>query len=61
MKPGDWPKVEELYHAALEKQPAERKAFLDQACGEDERLRREVRSLLGYEAVEGLRPDRAAR
>jgi WD40 repeat protein len=49
MKPRDWPKVEELYHAALEKQPAEREAFLDQACSEDEDLRREVQSLLGYE------------
>jgi len=44
-----WPKVEDLYHAALEKQPAEREAFLDQACGGDEEVRREVQSLLGHE------------
>ena len=47
--PNNWPKVEELYHVALEKAPAEREAFLDQACGEDEELRREVQSLLGHE------------
>ncbi len=49
MKPPNWPKVEELYHAALERQPARREAFVDQACGGDEELRREVQSLLGYE------------
>jgi serine/threonine protein kinase len=49
MKPRDWPKVEELYHAALEKPPGEREAFLDQACGRDHELRREVLSLLGHE------------
>ena len=44
-----WPKVEELYHAALEKQPAEREAFVAEACGEDQDLRNEIRSLLNYE------------
>jgi eukaryotic-like serine/threonine-protein kinase len=50
MKPRNWPKVEELYHAALAKDAAEREAFLDQACGGDEELRREVQSLLAHEA-----------
>jgi serine/threonine protein kinase len=49
MRPRDWPKVEELYHAALERPAAEREAFLDQACGGDDELRREVQSLLGHE------------
>jgi serine/threonine-protein kinase len=49
MPSANWPKVEELYHAALEKPPAERETFLDQACGGDAELRREVQSLLGYE------------
>ena len=44
-----WPRVEELYHAALERPAAEREAFLDGACGGDEELRREVRSLLAHE------------
>ncbi len=43
-------KVEELYHATLGRPPGERNAFLEQACGEDEDLLREVKSLLGYEA-----------
>ncbi len=41
--------IEELYHAALEIAPAERAAFLDEICGEDADLRREVESLLGFE------------
>ena len=44
-----WTRVEELYHAALAKQPAEREAFLAEACGGDEEPRHEVRSLLNYE------------
>ncbi len=49
MKPQDWHRVEELFHAALERAPAERQAFLDGACGGDEELRREVLSLLAEE------------
>jgi eukaryotic-like serine/threonine-protein kinase len=41
-----WRKVEELYHSALERERRLRAAFLEQACGEDETLRREVESLL---------------
>ncbi len=44
-----WPKVEELFHAALGRAPAERKALLDRACGGDEDLQREVESLLAQE------------
>ena len=36
----------ELLAAALEHEPAEREAFLEQACGDDAALRREVASLL---------------
>src|SRR5208337_2380254 len=35
--------------AALEREPSERSAFLREACGGDEDLRREVESLLAYE------------
>jgi serine/threonine-protein kinase len=49
MKPKPWPRVEELYHAALEREPGEREAFLEGACGGDQELLREVRSLLGDE------------
>jgi eukaryotic-like serine/threonine-protein kinase len=46
VSPPGWPRVEELFHAALERVPAEREAFLRGACGGDEALRREVLSLL---------------
>ena len=45
----DWTRVEELFHGALERAPAEREAFLAEACGGDEALRREVLSLLAEE------------
>src|ERR1043166_2575957 len=44
-----WPEVERLYHAALERKPEERSAFLHEKCGDDEALRREVESLLAYQ------------
>jgi serine/threonine protein kinase len=44
--PERWQRIEALYHAALERDPATRAAFLDGACGQDADLRREVESLL---------------
>ena len=44
-----WPRVEELFHAALERAPGERAAFLASACNGDDELRREVESLLAQE------------
>jgi TolB-like protein/Flp pilus assembly protein TadD len=44
-----WARIEELFHAALERVPAERESFLREACGGDEELRREVLSLLAEE------------
>src|SRR5262245_40826271 len=41
-----WEQIERLYHAALERGPNEREAFLDEACAGDEDLRREVAGLL---------------
>jgi len=41
-----WEQIERLYHAALECEPEEREAFLDEACAGDEDLRREVAGLL---------------
>ncbi len=43
-------KIEEIYHAALEKDPSEREDFLRESCGGDENLRREVDSLLSFDA-----------
>ena len=41
-----WKQIEQLYHAALEREPGAREAFLDEACAGDEDLRREVAGLL---------------
>src|SRR5580693_3730749 len=40
--------VQKLFIAALEREESEQTAFLDEACGQDEDLRREVESLLVY-------------
>lgn len=42
-----------LGQAALERPMASRAAFLAEACGGDETLRREVESLLAQESVSG--------
>jgi hypothetical protein len=45
-EPDRWDTVERLFHAALARPAAERAAFLAEACGGDQGLRREVESLL---------------
>jgi len=49
-----WRRVEELYHAALDREPAQRNEFLNQACSADDDLRREVESLLAADSAESL-------
>ena len=49
MDPERWRKIEQLYHAALEREPGERFSFLAEACNGDQELRREVESLLAYD------------
>jgi len=44
--PETWGRVKELFAAALERDPAARSAYLDQACAGDPALRAEVESLL---------------
>jgi eukaryotic-like serine/threonine-protein kinase len=46
MKAEHWRQLDKLFHLALERNPAERAAFLDQACGKDESLRKQVEALL---------------
>jgi eukaryotic-like serine/threonine-protein kinase len=41
-----WERIKELFGAALERDPSERAAFLNQACGQDVTLRAEIESLL---------------
>jgi TolB-like protein len=49
MNPDRWHQVERLYHQALSQDPANREAFLDEACADDPELRRELASLLAEE------------
>src|SRR5262245_2319643 len=49
MKPERYKQIEELYHSVIGRKPEERAAFLEQSCGVDEALRREVESLLSYD------------
>jgi serine/threonine protein kinase/tetratricopeptide (TPR) repeat protein len=46
MKRELWRKAEDLFHAALERSPEARRAFLDEACGDDAELRLQVERLL---------------
>jgi serine/threonine protein kinase len=46
MTPERWQRIEELYHDALTRDPADRAAFLATACAGDDDLRHEVESLL---------------
>src|SRR5262247_2369439 len=48
-----WQQIETLYHAALERAPGEREAFLADACSDDSGLLREVKELLRYDPTEG--------
>jgi serine/threonine protein kinase/Tol biopolymer transport system component len=50
MTPERWKQTEELYHAARNRPPGERAAFLAEACPDDEALRRNVESLLNEPA-----------
>ena len=48
MSPERWRRIEEVYHSAQEQAPDQRAAFLAEACGGDDELRREVESLLRH-------------
>jgi serine/threonine protein kinase/tetratricopeptide (TPR) repeat protein len=50
MTDAPYERVKQLMLEARERPPAERAAFLAQACGDDEGLRREVESLLSHDA-----------
>jgi serine/threonine protein kinase/pimeloyl-ACP methyl ester carboxylesterase len=53
MKQGLWQRAEELFHATLERSPEERQAFLDEACGDDTELRRQVEVLVSKDEKAG--------
>lgn len=46
MRPERWQQLKQVFQSALERDPAERSAFLHQACGGDAELRSEVESLI---------------
>jgi TolB-like protein/Tfp pilus assembly protein PilF len=56
MTPERWQRVEQLYHAALDRDASQRAAFLDAACAGDDSLRQEVESLLVQEQSTGVSP-----
>src|SRR6059058_2208233 len=46
MTPERWQQLKQIFQSALERNPAERSAFLNQACADDPALRSEVESLI---------------
>src|SRR5262245_23275980 len=53
MTPGQWQRVKAVVQEALETDSGSRAAFLDQACGGDKEVRREVDQLLRSEQEMG--------
>ena len=53
MPPERWRQIEDIFHAALERDPKVRPAFLEDACRGEEGLRREVEALLRQEGRDG--------
>jgi eukaryotic-like serine/threonine-protein kinase len=51
-----WQRVKELFGAALGRAPADRSAFLAEACGDNESLRQEVQSLLAEHQEYATKP-----
>ena len=54
MSPERRRQIEELYQAALERNPGRRAGFLAEACRDDAELRREVDSLLAQDSVPAI-------
>ena len=49
MTPERWKQIEKLYHSVLDREPAQRDGFLQEACAGDKALHEEVQSLLSHE------------
>jgi len=52
MTPERWRQIEQVYHAALDRDPRSRAAYVEENCAGDESLKREVNSLLARDASE---------
>ncbi len=53
MTPKRWQKVKEIFHSALQQEPAQRQTFLAEACVNDDGLRLEVESLISSHEKDG--------
>ena len=53
-----WSRIKAIFQAAVERPAGERAAFLDDAVGNDEVLRREVESLLAADTADAHDLDR---
>ena len=60
MTPERWRQIEDLFHAALERNSALRDEFLAQACADDQELRTQVESLLAQNSSKPNLLDRPA-
>jgi hypothetical protein len=60
MRPERWQQLDQLFHSALEREPSERSAFLDEACGGDESLHKQVEALLAANKEAGSFIERPA-
>jgi eukaryotic-like serine/threonine-protein kinase len=60
MTPERWQEIERVYHEARQREPSDRAAYLDAACGSDTTLRAEIESLLRYDeqAAQFIEPPR---
>ena len=56
-----WTTVKRIHQSALDIDPSERAAFVDESCGSDETLRREVQSLLSVRGRGRVIPGAAGR
>lgn len=52
-----WQEIDRIFAGALDCNPADRSSFLDQECGSNELLRKEVESLLAHDLPESLLGD----
>ena len=60
MRPEGWQQLDQLFHAALEREPDERAAFLHSACAGDQSLHKQVEELLIAHAEAGSFIEHAA-
>src|SRR5947199_4970727 len=60
MNSAQWQQVKEILQSALELTPGERERFLDNACGDDDSLRRKVETLLASSENVGSFMEQAA-